>query len=126
MAHGAAPQRSDQRDHLLQTPDTFVRAPLPGMRNATAIVHAGPAMGAGFTQYTVELERGGGFQLGQAQSFVYVIDGLVNCAENKGAENRLPAGHYAWLPPDRAAHVTASEPARVTVIEKPHSRSEER
>ena len=33
-------------DHLLLTPDTFVRAPLPGMTNATAIVHAAPALGA--------------------------------------------------------------------------------
>ncbi|HEY6251259.1 MAG TPA: (S)-ureidoglycine aminohydrolase, partial [Candidatus Angelobacter sp.] len=33
---------SRQADHLLLTPDTFVRAPLPGMRNATAIVHASP------------------------------------------------------------------------------------
>ncbi len=30
---------SDQRDHLLQTPDTFVRTVLPGMQSAVAIVH---------------------------------------------------------------------------------------
>ena len=36
---------SRQADHTLLTPDTFVRAPLPGMSNATAIVHAGPAIG---------------------------------------------------------------------------------
>ena len=34
---------SRRNDHFLLTPDTFVRAPLPGMRNATAIVHASPA-----------------------------------------------------------------------------------
>jgi (S)-ureidoglycine aminohydrolase len=116
MQHLGHTRSSYQRDHLLQTPDTFVRAPLPGMRNATAIVHAGPAMGAGFTQYTVELDRDGGFQLSQAQSFVYVIEGIVTCAED-----RLSQGQYAWLPPDRAAHVTTTEPARVAVIEKPHS-----
>jgi (S)-ureidoglycine aminohydrolase len=116
MQHLGHTRSSYQRDHLLQTPDTFVRAPLPGMRNATAIVHAGPAMGARFTQYTVELERGGVFQLGQAQNLVYVIDGIVMCAEN-----RLAAGQYAWLPPDRADEVTTAEPARVVVIEKPHS-----
>jgi (S)-ureidoglycine aminohydrolase len=33
-------------DHLLHTTDTFVRAPLPGMRNAVAIVHIAPAGGA--------------------------------------------------------------------------------
>src|SRR5580658_6715432 len=115
MQHLGHTRSSYQRDHLLHTPDTFVRAPLPGMRNATAIVHAGPAMGAGFTQYTVELDRDGGFQLSQAQSFVYVIEGIVTCAED-----RLSQGQYAWLPPDRAAHVTTTEPARVAVIEKPH------
>src|SRR5580700_8791028 len=83
MQHLGHTRSSYQRDHLLQTPDTFVRATLPGMRNATAIVHAGPAMGAGFTQYTVEMERDGSFQLGQAQSFVYVIAGAVMCAEGR-------------------------------------------
>ena len=47
MQHLGHTRSSYQRDHLLHTPDTFVRAPLPGMRNATAIVHAGPVMGAG-------------------------------------------------------------------------------
>jgi (S)-ureidoglycine aminohydrolase len=116
MQHLGHTRSSYRRDHLLHTPDTFVRAPLPGMRNATAIVHAGPAMGAGFTQYTVELERDGGFQLGQAQSFVYVLEGAVTFADTS-----LSVGQYAWLPPDRAAHVTTVDPARVAVIEKPHS-----
>lgn len=116
MQHLGRTRSSYQRDHLLHTPDTFVRAPLPGMRNATAIVHAGPAMGAGFTQYTVELESEGSFQLGQAQSFVYVIEGSVICDLN-----RLSSGQYAWLPPDHAVKIAASRAARVAVIEKPHS-----
>src|ERR1700722_15136595 len=116
MQHLGYTRSSYQRDHLLHTPDTFVRAPLPGMRNATAIVHAGPAMGAGFTQYTVELERDGGFQLGQAQSFVYVLEGAVTFGETT-----LSAGQFAGLPPGRAAHRTTADPARVAVIEKPHS-----
>src|SRR3984885_6274613 len=103
MQHLGLTRSSYQRDHLLQTPDTFVRAPLPGMRNATAIVHAGPAMGAGFTQYTVELERDGSFQLGQAQSFVYVIEGGVRFAETS-----LSPRQYAWLPPDQAVHIAAA------------------
>jgi (S)-ureidoglycine aminohydrolase len=46
---------SHHHDHLLHTPDAFVRAPLPGMNKATAIVHAAPALGAAFTQYTADL-----------------------------------------------------------------------
>jgi len=49
------PTRSaNHHDHRLQTPDTFVRAPLPGMRNATAIVHTSPAGGSAFVQYTAQ------------------------------------------------------------------------
>ena len=46
-------------DHALFTPDTFVRAALPGMKKAVAIIHAAPALGAGFTQYTAEFQQGG-------------------------------------------------------------------
>src|SRR5215471_17449716 len=68
---------SRQADHILLTPDTFVRAPLPGMRNATAIVHAGPAIGAAFTQYTVEFAAGGAMPLTTLQRFLYVLKGEV-------------------------------------------------
>ncbi len=48
-----------RHDHLLLTPDTFVRAPLPGMRKANAIIHVAPAVAARFTQFTAEFEEGG-------------------------------------------------------------------
>ena len=57
---------ASRRDHFLLTPDTFVRAPLPGMMRATAVVHAAPAHGAGFTEYTVEFEAGGSCEDGRA------------------------------------------------------------
>ena len=50
---------ANRRDHLLHTPDTFVRTPLPGMQNGAAIVHVSPAAGAAFTQYTAELDAAG-------------------------------------------------------------------
>ena len=50
---------ANQRDHLLHTPDTFVRTLLPGMQRGMAIVHVSPAAGAAFTQYTAELESAG-------------------------------------------------------------------
>jgi (S)-ureidoglycine aminohydrolase len=106
---------SYRRDHLLHTPDTFVRAALPGMTKATAIVHASPAMGAAFTQYTVELESGGAFSLGQAQSFLYVQEGVMAVG---GAS--LGPDQYGWFPPNKAVHLGAPNGARVTVIEKPH------
>jgi (S)-ureidoglycine aminohydrolase len=120
MHHLGETRSSHRRDHLLQTPDTFVRAPLPGMRNATAIVHAAPAVGAGFAEYTVELESGGAFELGSAQTFVYILDGVVTVTLGM-EEHRLSPGQYAWLPPNRAARIGSANPGRVLVIEKFHS-----
>src|SRR3954447_19977960 len=104
---------SHQANHLLQTPDTFVRAPLPGMRNATAVVHIAPAGGAMFTQYTVEFEARGSLAPSTAQRFLYVIDGAVDVDRQ-----RVPPGGFVYLPPDHAAPITASDVARVAVIEK--------
>jgi glyoxylate utilization-related uncharacterized protein len=57
---------SHQTNHLLLTPDTFVRTNIPGMKGCSAIVHVSPALGAEFTQYTAEFEAGG--ELGNTPS----------------------------------------------------------
>jgi (S)-ureidoglycine aminohydrolase len=98
-------------DHLLHTPDAFVRAPLPGMKGATAVVHAAPALGAKFTQYTVEFEPGGTLADARDQRFVYVLEGEL--------EGMKP-GDYAWFPPDSGMGVRAVSKARAAVIEKPY------
>jgi len=100
-------------NHLLQTPDTFVRATLPGMQKATAIIHAAPAIGAKFTQYTAEFEADGSLAPALAQRFLYVLDGVV---EANGAV--LERGDYAYFPAGHAATVTAKKAARVAIIEK--------
>lgn len=102
-------------DHLLQTPDTFVRAPLPGMRNAQAIVHAAPAIGAKFTEYTVEFAAGGVLADAHDQRFVYVLEGVV-----EGPDGALQADEYAWFSPGAASELHADSAARAVVIEKPY------
>jgi len=104
-----------QPDHLLQTPDTFVRAALPGLKGAQAIIHAAPAMGARFTAYTVELETGGSFGLGRDQSFVYVLEGEIETEAHKS----FTQGGYFYHPPGLAPQFTATSAARAFVIEKP-------
>jgi (S)-ureidoglycine aminohydrolase len=116
--HNLGETRSAQQtNHLLLTPDTFVRISLPGMRNAMAIVHAGPALGAAFAEYTAEMEKGG--QLGDTavQRFIFVADGAIAIAHD-GKSNALGARGYAYLPAGAAHRVTATEPSRVIVIEK--------
>jgi (S)-ureidoglycine aminohydrolase len=105
------------RDHLLHTPDTFVRTPMPGLMGGAAIVHVGPAAGAAFTQYTVEFEPGGMLEPAKAQRFVYVLSGTVDLV-SEASFNSLSGGGYAYLPEGLDYTVTAQEAARVAVIEK--------
>ncbi len=102
-------------DHLLLTPDTFVRAPRPGMTKATAVVHVAPAVGARFTQYTAEFEPGGTLGPAEGQRFLYVLEGEV-LVDGRALG---PAG-YAYVPAGCEAAVTASAAARASVIEKPY------
>jgi len=108
---------SQQRNHLLLTSDTFVRTTLPGMRGCAAIVHAGPALGAGFTQYTAEFDAGGELGGTPAQRFIFVMEGVIKLdVENQSSE--LRSGGYAYLPSGLEHRVSAAENSRVAVIEK--------
>ena len=117
MHHLGHTRSSNQRDHLLQTPDTFVRAALPGMTLGVAIVHAAPAGGAAFTQYTAELEAEGSLGPTAAQRFVYVMDGSVDLATGTSFQT-LRVGGYAYIPAGQEHTLTASVKARLAVIEK--------
>ena len=114
---------SHQRNHILQTLDTFVRTVLPGMKNASAIVHIGPALGAAFTEYTAEFEPKGELGNTSAQRFIYVLDGAVTL-ESKGKRHELGARGYAYLPEDCSHKIVAKEKSRVAVVEKPYERIE--
>jgi (S)-ureidoglycine aminohydrolase len=106
-------------DHLLQTPDTFVWAPLPGMSKATACVHASPALGTGFLQYTASFEAGG--TLGEAidSRFVFVTEGSLSFA-TEGRSATLGVGGYCYIPPQLAHTLAADTATRAQVIEKPY------
>jgi (S)-ureidoglycine aminohydrolase len=104
-------------DHILHTPDAFVRAPLPGMTGGTAIVHISPAAGAAFTQYTAELEAHGTLGPAVAQRFIYNIEGSVDLATGTSFHT-LTSGGYAYVPAGVEHSVTASARSRLAVIEK--------
>jgi (S)-ureidoglycine aminohydrolase len=107
------------RNHLLLTPDTFVRAALPGMKKAVGIVHVSPAIGAAFTQYTAEIEAGGELGETTTQRFLYVLNGNV-IVESNGKQHKLAPRGFGYLPQGFAHRVGASEACRVAVIEKPY------
>ena len=108
---------SQQRNHLLLTADTFVRTPLPGMKDCTAIVHAGPATGAKLTQYTAEFAAGGELGATPAQRFVFVMDGGLRL-EVGGKQSELGMCGYAYLPERLQHRILATKPSRAAVIEK--------
>src|SRR6202167_1364350 len=96
--HNLGHTRSDrQPTHLLQTPDTFVGIPLPGFVSVTVIVHAAPALGAAFTQYTAEFEPGGSLGPAHGQRFLYSLEGAVSVAVG-GQTQQLVTGGVGHLP----------------------------
>jgi (S)-ureidoglycine aminohydrolase len=116
--HNLGQTRSVRRaNHALHTPDAFVRAPLPGMVKAAAIVHASPALGAGFTQYTAEIEDGGRLSDVACQRLLYVLEGAVEVAA-AGRAHSLGKDEYAYLPQGSPHRVTANAVTRLAVIEK--------
>jgi (S)-ureidoglycine aminohydrolase len=110
---------SQQSSHLLLTPDTFVRAPMPGMKACTAIVHVAPALGAAFTQYTAEFEVGGVLGSTSAQRFIFVVEGGVK-VEAEGKQTDLGERGYAYIPEGLSHRVVGTKKSRVAVIEKPY------
>lgn len=110
---------SHQRNHLLLTADTFVRTTLPGMKQCMAIVHIGPALGAAFTEYTAEFEKGGTLGSALGQRFIYVMEGAAELTLGRKRVKLGPRG-YAYLPESLSHRIFAPTASRVAVIEKPY------
>lgn len=108
-------------DHALLTADTFVRAAWPGFKNASCIVHINKALGASFTEYTVEAQKGGvfGHAAPDSSRFVYVLDGELTLQVGKKS-HALKPGSYAYIPPEQEHQITSRTLSRSIVIEKPY------
>lgn len=116
--HNLGLTRSVRRSsHLLHTPDAFIRTQIPGSSKANGIVHISPAMGAGFTQYSVEFDPGGHLGESQGQRFLYVLDGLV-VLEYGSDTYTLAKDGYAYIPQGAPHRLHAIEAARAAVIEQ--------
>ena len=119
LMHNLGETRSSfQPDHLLLTPDTFVRTPRPGLSKALAIVHVSPARGARFTQYTAEFEPGGSISPCGQQRFLYLLEGELELAHAT-----LKPGGFAYMPEGCERRATAPVATRAMVFEKPYERA---
>lgn len=119
MHHLGATRSSLKTDHLLQTPDTFVRTPLPNANGVEFVVHAAPQMGAAFTQMTAEFAAGGELGSLPVQRFVFVLEGQL-IVELNGQSHQLDQNGFAYLPHGSAHRIRAIHPARAAIIEKPY------
>jgi (S)-ureidoglycine aminohydrolase len=106
-----------QPTHLLHTPDTFVRIPLPGLVGGEAVVHAAPALGAKFLQYSADLTPKGKLMPCANQRFLYVIEGEASVI-GPGVDQSVHAGALVYMPPTQPTTFIANTDARIAVIEK--------
>jgi len=89
------------------------------MSGAFAIVHVSAAIGARFTQYSVEFEPGGSLGPTEWQRFVYVLEGELE-VKVCGQTHRLSKDGFAFLPQGSPHEVSAVTASRAAVIEKPY------
>jgi len=106
-------------DHLLQTPNTFIRTPLPGASGVEFVVHVGPQLGARFTQMTAEFAADGTLGPTPAQRFIYLIEGELELTAG-GRQHLLAPQGFAYVPQGSAHTVRARSGSRAAVIEKPY------
>jgi len=119
LHHLGLTRSSLKSDHLLQTPNTFIRTPLPGATGVEFVVHAAPQLGAQFTQMTAEFVDGGMLGPAPTQRFIYVLEGELELGAG-GREYALDPGGFAYVPQGIQHSVRAVGKARAAVIEKPY------
>jgi (S)-ureidoglycine aminohydrolase len=121
MQHFGFTRTSVKPSHSLLTPDSFIRAPFPGDKNGTRVVHINPACGAGFGMYTLEAQKGAVFAgaLAGNSGFVFVLEGEFKIVEGK-EKYRLKAGEYAFLPLYMAYTLSSQNGGRAIMLEKPY------
>jgi len=117
--HLGATRSSLKPDHLLHTPDSFIRTPLDGAQNVQFILHAAPRLGARFTQMTAEFAASGSLGPTPAQRFLYVLDGELEL-ETGGKTHTLAPDGFAYFPQGTPHTVRALTAARAAIIEKPY------
>jgi (S)-ureidoglycine aminohydrolase len=81
------------------------------------VVHAGPQLGARFTQMTAEFAAGGALGPAPAQRFLYVIEGKLELKAG-GETHVLAPGGFAFLPQGTPHTLIALTASRAAVIEK--------
>jgi (S)-ureidoglycine aminohydrolase len=105
------------RTHLLHTPESFVRTPMPGLQDGMAVVHACPDLGARFLWFMAELEAGGTLAASQQSRFIFILAGSATLS-SPDTEQPFEADSYAFSSSADAPTLKAISATRCVVIEK--------
>lgn len=100
---------------------------LPRWPEARVQVLASGALGAGFVQYRMELEAGGGgFDPadGAIERFLYLLSGEATLEIDGLATQPMTAGGFALVPPDRGYALSARADSVVVVVRKRYEAAE--
>jgi (S)-ureidoglycine aminohydrolase len=106
--------------YALITPAGLVPSQLPGWEKAVCNMLISPALGAGFSQLLITLEREGkcAGNTGANQYFVYVLEGSASILLGT-RKHRLETGSYAYLPSGQDVQIASGAPAtRLLVFQK--------
>lgn len=113
--------------HSLLTPESFVRIPLPGWKNAEFVYLITPDMGAKFSMALVEGVGLGAANLSTSKiaRFLFVLDGEIS-VEGGGVERRLNPEDFAFLAPSERTTLRYGEGSRFAMYEWHFSKGADR
>ena len=107
--------------HALITPDGWVGSALPRAGKVKVIYHITPAMGARFTQATLQFEAGGALSFWPfadgVERFAYVVSGEVVIGHD-GESRQLAAGSFIYTPPGWEHEYVSESGATLAIFEK--------
>ncbi|MFB9994540.1 (S)-ureidoglycine aminohydrolase [Deinococcus oregonensis] len=123
MKHLGHTRSSLQPSHAVITPETFVRTALTEWPGSAIVLHIAPVIGlrARFVQFTAEMPQGvqASASAHGYQRFAFVLDGEVEVSIG-GETRRLGPSDYVCAPAGTAHTLTATQPTRLAVFEKPY------
>ena len=94
---------------------------IPHWNGTEVRVLASPALGAGFVQYMLDVQPGGGTKVasdGETEIFFYLLDGEAELGLEGGESYRLAEGGYALIPRTSGYSLSATSRSRIVALRK--------
>jgi (S)-ureidoglycine aminohydrolase len=106
--------------YALMPLEGFPASRLPLWTGAEVRVLAAPPLGAGFAQYRIDLQSGGGTKQQpdrRIETFLYVLGGELNLGVD-GTRSHLKDGGFAFVPPAAAFTIEAAKTSSILLLRK--------